>query len=58
MADRAGHALRCSLDDSKIREDLGYAPQLAFADGLAGQMARYCERRSWWDPLKGRVELR
>ncbi|MET7715068.1 dTDP-glucose 4,6-dehydratase [Streptomyces sp. NPDC005407] len=58
VADRKGHDLRYSLDDSKIREHLGYAPQVAFTDGLAATVAWYCEHRSWWEPLKARAELR
>lgn len=57
VADRTGHDLRCSPGASKIREHLGYAPQVAFTDGLAGTVARHCERRSWWEPLKARAEL-
>jgi dTDP-glucose 4,6-dehydratase len=58
VADRKGHDLRYSLDDSKIREHLGYAPQVAFTDGLAATVAWYREHRSWWEPLKARAELR
>ncbi|MGW8950338.1 dTDP-glucose 4,6-dehydratase [Streptomyces sp. NPDC055709] len=53
VADRKGHDLRYSLDDSKIREQLGYAPQVDFAEGLAATVAWYREHRSWWEPLKG-----
>ncbi|MFJ6630914.1 dTDP-glucose 4,6-dehydratase [Streptomyces sp. NPDC091376] len=55
VADRKGHDLRYSLDDSKIREQLGYAPQVDFAEGLAATVAWYREHRSWWEPLKGRA---
>ncbi|MEU9015455.1 dTDP-glucose 4,6-dehydratase [Streptomyces sp. NPDC048479] len=57
VADRKGHDLRYSLDDSKIREHLGYAPQVAFTDGLAATVAWYRANRSWWEPLKERAEL-
>ncbi|MFG2985720.1 dTDP-glucose 4,6-dehydratase [Streptomyces sp. NPDC048258] len=57
VADRKGHDLRYSLDDSKIREHLGYAPQVNFAEGLAATVAWYREHRSWWEPLKARAEL-
>ncbi|MEU2432567.1 dTDP-glucose 4,6-dehydratase [Streptomyces sp. NPDC007861] len=57
VADRKGHDLRYSLDDSKIREHLGYAPQVSFADGLAATVAWYREHRSWWEPLKARAAL-
>ncbi|MFD7506488.1 dTDP-glucose 4,6-dehydratase [Streptomyces sp. NPDC059850] len=58
VEDRKGHDLRYSLDDSKIRERLGYAPQTDFVEGLAATIAWYREHRSWWEPLKARVEPR
>ncbi|MFC9095104.1 dTDP-glucose 4,6-dehydratase [Streptomyces sp. NPDC057072] len=56
VADRKGHDLRYSLDDSKIREQLGYAPRFPFAEGLAATVAWYRDNRSWWEPLKTRGE--
>ncbi|MFE9613649.1 dTDP-glucose 4,6-dehydratase [Streptomyces sp. NPDC006012] len=58
VADRKGHDLRYSLDDGKIREQLGYVPQVSFADGLAATVAWYRAHRSWWEPLKARAALR
>lgn len=58
VEDRKGHDLRYSLDDSKTRERLGYAPQTDFAEGLAATIAWYREHRAWWEPLKARVEPR
>ncbi|MEU6216461.1 dTDP-glucose 4,6-dehydratase [Streptomyces sp. NPDC047022] len=57
VADRKGHDLRYSLDDSKIREQLGYAPKIPFAEGLAATVAWYRDNRGWWEPLKARAEL-
>ncbi|MFF4685977.1 dTDP-glucose 4,6-dehydratase [Streptomyces sp. NPDC001307] len=57
VADRKGHDLRYSLDDSKIREELGYAPQVAFNEGLAATVAWYREHRAWWEPLKERAAV-
>ncbi|MFF8022409.1 dTDP-glucose 4,6-dehydratase [Streptomyces sp. NPDC007896] len=57
VADRKGHDLRYSLDDSKIREQLGYTPQVSFTEGLAATVAWYREHRSWWEPLKERAVL-
>ncbi|WP_433452193.1 dTDP-glucose 4,6-dehydratase [Streptomyces sp. CA-142005] len=57
VADRKGHDLRYSLDDSKIREELGYAPQVAFSEGLAATVAWYREHRAWWEPLKARAAV-
>jgi dTDP-glucose 4,6-dehydratase len=58
VADRKGHDLRYSLDDSKIREHLGYAPQVSFTEGLAATVAWYRAHRSWWEPLKEKAALR
>ncbi|MET8636993.1 dTDP-glucose 4,6-dehydratase [Streptomyces sp. NPDC004680] len=56
VTDRKGHDLRYSLDDSKIREQLGYAPRFPFTEGLAATVAWYRDNRSWWEPLKTRGE--
>ncbi|WP_329026159.1 dTDP-glucose 4,6-dehydratase [Streptomyces sp. NBC_00690] len=56
VADRKGHDLRYSLDDRKIREQLGYEPQVPFAEGLAATVDWYRDNRSWWEPLKSRSE--
>ncbi|MFD4974296.1 dTDP-glucose 4,6-dehydratase [Streptomyces sp. NPDC058424] len=58
VSDRKGHDLRYSLDDSKIRVELGYAPQVSFTEGLADTVAWYRANRSWWEPLKERAALR
>jgi dTDP-glucose 4,6-dehydratase len=56
VPDRKGHDRRYSLDDSKLRA-LGYAPQTAFAAGLAGTVRWYAEHRDWWEPLQQRAAL-
>ncbi|MDQ0685944.1 dTDP-glucose 4,6-dehydratase [Streptomyces achromogenes] len=56
VPDRKGHDLRYSLDDSKIREELGYVPRTDFTEGLAATVAWYRAHRSWWEPLKERAE--
>ncbi|MFB7569889.1 MULTISPECIES: dTDP-glucose 4,6-dehydratase [unclassified Streptomyces] len=58
VTDRKGHDLRYSLDDSKIREQLGYTPQVSFTDGLTATVDWYRTHRSWWEPLKERAALR
>ncbi|MFJ8477139.1 dTDP-glucose 4,6-dehydratase [Kitasatospora sp. NPDC094011] len=52
VADRKGHDLRYSVDESKIREELGYAPEVAFEDGLAATVAWYRDNPDWWTPVK------
>jgi len=57
VADRKGHDLRYSVDITKITNELGYAPQVPFADGLADVVQWYRDNRSWWEPLKERASL-
>jgi dTDP-glucose 4,6-dehydratase len=52
VADRKGHDRRYSVDWSKIAGELGYAPRVDFADGLAKTVAWYRDNRTWWEPLK------
>ncbi|MGW7022507.1 dTDP-glucose 4,6-dehydratase [Streptomyces decoyicus] len=48
VADRKGHDLRYSLDDAKIRNELGYAPAIPFEQGLADTVAWYRDNPDWW----------
>jgi dTDP-glucose 4,6-dehydratase len=57
VADRLGHDLRYSVDISKIRAELGYAPQVPFEQGLAEVVQWYRDNRAWWEPLKARAAL-
>ncbi|ASW54601.1 dTDP-glucose 4,6-dehydratase [Plantactinospora sp. KBS50] len=51
--DRLGHDLRYSLDDSKIRTELGYRPLVDFDRGLAEVVQWYRDNSWWWKPLRG-----
>lgn len=57
VADRLGHDLRYSVDIGKIQTELGYAPQVPFAEGLHKVVSWYRESRAWWEPLKARAAL-
>jgi dTDP-glucose 4,6-dehydratase len=48
VTDRKGHDLRYALDDTKIREELGYAPRVPFEKGLAGVVDWYRTNPDWW----------
>ena len=52
VQDRLGHDRRYSVDCSKIRNELGYAPTVDFATGLAATVQWYRDNESWWRPLK------
>ena len=57
VPDRLGHDLRYSVDISKIRDELGYEPQVPFEAGLADTVEWYRTHREWWEPLKQRAKL-
>jgi len=57
VEDRKGHDLRYSVDIGKISRELGYAPRVPFAEGLADVVQWYRDNRSWWEPLKDRAAL-
>ena len=57
VKDRKGHDFRYSVDWSKIRNKLGYEPQVKFEDGLRDTIQWYRDNESWWKPLKTRAGL-
>ena len=54
VADRLGHDRRYSLNWSKIRDTLGFRPEINFEHGLHDTVNWYHENRAWWQPLKER----
>jgi dTDP-glucose 4,6-dehydratase len=52
--DRLGHDRRYSVDWSKIKNELGYEPQMSFDEGLAYTVKWYHDNEAWWRPLKAR----
>ena len=58
VEDRKGHDRRYSVDIAKIGAELGYAPRVPFAEGLAATVAWYRDNRSWWEPLKDKAVAR
>lgn len=50
--DRLGHDQRYSVDWTKIRDELGYWPEVEFDEGLASTVRWYHENEPWWRPLK------
>ena len=47
VQDRPGHDLRYSIDTSKIKEELGWQPQVDFAEGLQKTIRWYLNNRDW-----------
>ena len=55
VPDRKAHDLRYSIDESKIREELGYHPRVTFEEGLAGTIDWYRDNPGWWRVAKHRA---
>ena len=52
VPDRKAHDERYSVDSTKIREELGWSPQIPFDRGLAEVVEWYRANRAWWEPLR------
>ncbi len=52
VEDRLGHDLRYALDDSKVRRELGWRPQVGFETGLRKTVEWYLANRAWWEPIR------
>jgi dTDP-glucose 4,6-dehydratase len=58
VPDRPGHDRRYLLDSGKLRRELGWKPDIEFADGMRETVAWYAKNRGWWGPLKERALVR
>jgi dTDP-glucose 4,6-dehydratase len=54
VPDRPGHDRRYLLDSTKLRTELGWAPEIGFEEGLAATIDWYGRNEDWWRPLLGR----
>jgi dTDP-glucose 4,6-dehydratase len=52
VEDRLGHDRRYSVNWTKISGELGYHPEVDFAEGLARTVKWYRENEAWWRPIK------
>jgi dTDP-glucose 4,6-dehydratase len=53
VEDRPGHDWRYAIDASKIKADLGWAPQVDFEEGLRRTVDWYVEHRDWVEGVQG-----
>lgn len=51
VTDRKGHDRRYAIDETKAREELGYAPSRDFAEGFGETLDWYLMNEEWWRPL-------
>ena len=52
VTDRLGHDRRYAIDARKIKDELGWVPQIDFADGLAETVQWYIHNEPWWQAIK------
>jgi dTDP-glucose 4,6-dehydratase len=57
VEDHPGHDLKCIIDSSKIREDLGWKPDLNFKESLELTVQWYLENERWWSSFATDVIL-
>jgi len=52
VTDRQGHDRRYWLTSRKLREQLGWRPEMTFERGLEETVRWYAANQRWWRPLK------
>jgi dTDP-glucose 4,6-dehydratase len=55
VPDRPGHDRRYLLDSTKVRRELGWAPEVEIEEGLRATVDWYRANRAWWEPLRERA---
>lgn len=51
VQDRPGHDRRYAIDASKIKRELGWSPEIDFAEGLDGTIQWYLQNSEWWQKI-------
>ena len=48
VKDRPGHDRRYAIDSRQLERELGYAPQVALAEGLKRTVSWFLDHEAWW----------
>ena len=51
VTDRKGHDMRYAIDPTKIYTELGWLPEMKFADGIVKTIRWYLDNRPWWEEI-------
>ncbi len=51
VRDRPGHDRRYAMDSTRLQQELGWRPQVEFAEGLASTVDWYLDNRKWWERI-------
>ena len=52
VTDRPGHDRRYSLSSDKLKNELGWVPQMEWDEGLATTVDWYRDNEWWWGPIR------
>jgi dTDP-glucose 4,6-dehydratase len=52
VTDRPGHDRRYSLSSAKLRDELGWAAEVRFEEGLRRTFDWYRDNEPWWGPIR------
>jgi dTDP-glucose 4,6-dehydratase len=52
VADRPGHDRRYAIDDTKVRQELGWEPRHDFDSGIAATVRWYLDHRPWCETVQ------
>ena len=51
VTDRPGHDMRYAIDPTKIKNDLGWEPQVLFDEGIQKTIQLYLDHKTWWENI-------
>ena len=52
VKDRPGHDRRYAIDDTKIKNELGWTQEYDFVTGMNETVKWYLDNKEWWDKIK------